>query len=58
MKGNKIILGEGNFGKVKLALSLSDNKSKPCDLICVKKSKKIKNLDTKEENISKIWKAT
>ena len=41
MKGNKIILGEGNFGKVKLALSLTDNKSKPCDLICVKKSKKI-----------------
>ena len=40
MKNDKIILGEGNFGKVKLAISLTGSISKPCDLICVKKSKK------------------
>ena len=41
MIGDKIILGEGNFGKVRLALCLSNSISKPCDLICVKKSKKM-----------------
>ena len=41
MKGNKIILGKGSFGTVKIGLSLTENISKPCDLICIKKSKKI-----------------
>ena len=38
MDGNKIILGKGGFGTVKVAISLTEVISKPCDLICVKKS--------------------
>ena len=30
MNGQKIILGSGSFGTVKLALSLTENISKPC----------------------------
>ena len=38
MTENKIILGEGSFGKVKLALSLLDCISKAGELVCSKKS--------------------
>ena len=55
MVGNKIIIGKGSFGTVKLALSLIENISKPCQLICVKKSKKIEDSG---ENISDIMKST
>ena len=41
MQGNKIILGKGGFGTVKIAISLTENISKPCDLICIKKTNKI-----------------
>ena len=41
MDGNKIILGKGSFGTVKIAISLTECISKPCDIICVKKTKTI-----------------
>ena len=44
MYDNKIIIGKGGFGKVRLGLSLIEAKCKPGDLICVKKSKSFKHL--------------
>jgi len=44
-KDDKIILGQGNFGKVKLGISLFKNVVKPGTVICIKKS--IKNLSPK-----------
>ena len=35
----KIVLGQGAFGKVRLAINLFENMSKPGDIICVKKTK-------------------
>ncbi len=39
LKEKKIIIGKGGFGTVKLCLSLLETKSKPGDVICIKKSK-------------------
>ena len=41
----KFSFGEGTFGKIKLSISLSttiNGKLKPGDIICIKKSNKIK----------------
>jgi serine/threonine protein kinase len=47
-KGEKqqITIGKGGFGTVRFALSLFDAKSKPGDLVCIKKTKSIKGLET------------
>ena len=45
-KDGRIILGEGGFGKVRIALSLLENISKPGDMICVKKTKPFKKAKT------------
>ncbi|WP_341761068.1 pentapeptide repeat-containing protein [Candidatus Tisiphia endosymbiont of Thecophora atra] len=53
LQGGKqqITIGKGGFGTVRFALSLFDAKSKPSDLICIKKTKSINSLEPSYEQI-------
>ncbi|WP_342267925.1 pentapeptide repeat-containing protein [Candidatus Tisiphia endosymbiont of Empis tessellata] len=53
LQGGKqqITIGKGGFGTVRFALSLFDAKSKPGDLICIKKTKSINSLEPSYEQI-------
>ena len=38
-RGDKIVLGKGGFGKVRLALNLFRGKKDPGDVVCIKKTR-------------------
>ena len=51
-RGDKIVLGKGGFGKVRLALNLFRGKKDPGDIVCIKKTKNFKELTPKGTDIS------
>ena len=48
-QGDKVIIGQGGFGKVKFALSLFGSKKGPGEIICVRKTRNFKQLTPKHE---------
>ncbi|WP_342269666.1 WD40 domain-containing protein [Rickettsia endosymbiont of Orchestes rusci] len=45
-ENQQITIGKGGFGTVRFALSLFDSKSKPGEVVCIKKTKSIKDPET------------